>query len=145
MTKRKSTALHAVTGSVITPFSRGKQTKDLRTHLDGPSLLGRLDTHLRALDKLDEELENSIQEFTRDVFNAEGEVIAEEQYTSTSLDKETIGVYHTRMNARKIQIDTALKMLNKVLPDLKAIETLDDIATASDRALKAFAEAARRE
>ncbi len=128
--------------SVVTPFKRGQKRNDLRTNLNGHALLGTLQTHLTALEAIDKELENSIQDFERNILNEAGDVIRVEMYRSTILDKETIGVYHTRINARKIQIDTALKMLNKVLPDLKAIENLDDIATAAERALKAFAAAA---
>ena len=131
--------------SVIVPFKRNKQVRDLRTHLNGPALLGKLQTHLEALTAIDAEMEASIQDFTREIINSETGEVTQEIYRSTILDKETIGVYHTRINARKIQIDTALKMLNKVLPDLKAIENLDDIANASDRALKAFARAAAEE
>ncbi len=129
--------------SVVTPFKRSRKRTTLRTHLNGHALLGTLQTHLTALEAIDKELENSIQDFERNILNEAGDVIRTETYRSTILDKETIGVYHTRINARKIQIDTALKMLNKVLPDLKAIENIDDIANAAERALKAFAEAAK--
>jgi hypothetical protein len=130
------------TGRVVTPFKRNKKVRDLRSHLDGPSILGKIDQHLRALDKLESELEDSVKDFERNVHDENGEVIRVETYRSTVLDKETLGVYHIRMNARKLQIDTALKLLNKVMPDLKAIETTDDIVNAGQRALKAFAAAA---
>ena len=132
--------------NVVTPFKRNKSKKiDLREHLNGPGILGSLGTHIQAIDKLEKELEDSVQDFERDICNAEGEVIRTETYRSTVLDKETIAVYHTRMNARKLQIDTALKMLNKVMPDLKAIENTDDIQDAARRALTAFAAAAAQE
>ena len=127
--------------SVIIPFQRNKSVQDLRTHLNGPAILSKLLTHLNAIDKIEKELEDSIKNHTRESIDPDTKEITIIEYTSTTLDKETIAVQHTRINARKLQIDTALKMLNKVMPDLKAIETLDDIANASDRALKAFARA----
>ena len=131
--------------SVVRPFRRNHKVKDLRDHLNGPIILGSLATHLKAIESLEKELEDSIQDFEREVMGADGEVIRTETYRSTILDKETIAVYHTRMNARKLQIDTSLKMLNKVMPDLKAIENTDDIANAAERALSAFAQAAAEE
>ncbi len=129
--------------AVIKPFRKTKHPTDLRTHLDGPMLLGQLQSHLEAFTKIDKELEDSIQDFEREVLDGEGKVIRTEHYKSTILDKETIAVYHTRQSGRKTQIDTILKMLNKVMPDLKAIETTDDIGNIADRALLAFAEAAK--
>jgi hypothetical protein len=131
--------------NVITPFKRDKKVTDLRTHLNGPNLLGKLGSHLKALEEIDQELEGSIKQFSRETVDQETGEVTTEIYTSTIMDKETIAVYHTRMNARKMQIDTTLKMLNKVMPDLKAIEVLDDTANAADRAFKAFARAASEE
>jgi len=130
--------------SVVTPFKRNKKVTDLRTHLNGAAILGQLQTHLKALSTIDKELEDSIQDFEREILDEQGKLIRTEHYRSTVLDKETIAVYHTRQAGRKVQIDTTLKLLNKVMPDLKAIETTDDIGNIADRALKAFAEAARR-
>ena len=130
-----------MTGKVITPFKRNKKVTDLRTHLNGPVLLGKVGSHLEALDQIEKELEDSIKQMSRQEVDQETGEITTITYTSTTLDKETIAVYHTRMNARKLQIDTTLKMLNKVMPDLKAIENTDDIANAAERALKAFANA----
>jgi len=132
------------TSRVITPFKRNKKPTDLRTHLNGAALLGQLQKHLTALETIDTELSNSIQDFSREILDPEGKVLRTETYRSTVLDKETIAVYHTRQAGRKVQIDTTLKMLNKVMPDLKAIETTDDIGNVADRALLAFAEAAKR-
>ena len=131
--------------SVVVPFQRGKAVNDLRTHLDGPVLLGTLDKHLQAISKIEEELENSIKTYTREEIDEQTGDVTEISYTSTTLDKETIAVYHTRINARKLQLDVGLKMLNKVMPDLKAIETTDDIANSTERALRAFAQAAAEE
>jgi len=128
--------------NVVTPFKRNTKVKDLRTHLNGPALLGTLNSHLNAIGKIEKELEDSIQDFEREILDAEGNHLRTETYRSTILDKETIAVYHTRMHARKLQIDTSLKMLNKVMPDLKAIENTEDIANAAERALAAFAAAA---
>ncbi len=128
-------------GNVITPFRQNKKVIDLRTHLNGPVLLGRLGTHLDAIDKIEKELEDSVKSMTRNEVDLETKEVTVIEYTSTTLDKETIAVYHTRINARKLQIDTTLKMLNKCLPDLKAIENTDDIANAAERALAAFAQA----
>jgi len=131
--------------NVVIPFQRNKKVSDLRTHLNGPALLGSLSSHLKAIGAIEKELESSIQDFDREILDKDGEVIRTETYRSTILDKETIAVYHTRMNARKLQIDTTLKMLNKVMPDLKAIENTEDIANAAERALSAFAQAAAEE
>lgn len=131
--------------SVIIPFKRNKAVADLRTHLDGPVLLGRLAIHLNAIDKIEQELEASIVEQFSESKDPETGEVTQISYTSTKLDKETIAVQHTRINARKLQIDTTLKMLNKVMPDLKAIEVNDDIANAAERALRAFASAASEE
>lgn len=128
-------------GNVITPFKRNKKVLDLRTHLNGPVLLGKLGAHLEAIEKIETELEDSVKTMTREQINSDTGEVTQIEYTSTTLDKETIAVYHTRMNARKLQIDTCLKMLNKVMPDLKAIENTSDIANAAERALAAFAEA----
>jgi len=127
--------------NVITPFQRNKKVTDLRAHLNGPVLLGKLAGHLDAIEKIEQELEDSVKLMTRNAIDGETGESTTIEYTSTTLDKETIAVYHTRMNARKLQIDTTLKMLNKVMPDLKAIENTDDIANAAERALKAFAAA----
>ena len=129
---------------VVRPFSRNSRQKktDLRDNLHGPHLLGQLQKHLNALTTLDKELETSIQDFERNI-TENGEFVRIEKYRSTVLDKETIAVYHTRQAGRKVQIDTILKMLNKVMPDLRAIETSDDIGNIADRALLAFAEAAK--
>lgn len=129
--------------TVIRPFQRNKKHLDLRTHLNGAALLGELQKHLTALDTIDTELKDSIQDFSRDILDSDGKVIRTESYRSTILDKETIAVYHTRQAGRKVQIDTVLKMLNKVMPDLKAIENVDDLGSIADRALLAFAEAAK--
>lgn len=129
--------------AIIRPFKKTNHEQDLRTHLNGAALLGQLQKHLDAFSIIDKELEDSIQDFTRDILDEDGKVIRQESYRSTVLDKETIAVYHTRQSGRKVQIDTVLKMLNKVMPDLKAIETTDDIGNIADRALLAFAEAAR--
>jgi len=130
---------------VVRPFSRQSRAKktDLRDNLHGPHLLGQLQVHLNALTTLDKELEASVQDFTREILGPDGESIRTESYRSTVLDKETIAVYHTRQAGRKVQIDTVLKMLNKVMPDLKAIENTDDIGDVAARALLAFAEAAK--
>ncbi len=133
------------TKSVVIPFQRGKQIADLRTHLDGPAILGKLGKHLNDIDAIEKELEDSIKPMSREYTDQTTGKQVVIEYTSTVLDKETIAVFHTRINARKLQIDTTLKMLNKILPDLKAIETTDDIANAVDRALRAFATAAAEE
>ena len=44
-----------------------------------------------------------------------------------------------------MMIDAALKMLNKVLPDLRAVETGKDLGDKAAMALAAFAEAAAEE
>lgn len=133
--------------SVVKPFARGSTKKDidLRTHLNGPNLLGQLQMHLDSLSSIDKELEASIQDFERNILDEDGKTIRTEKYRSTVLDKETIAVYHTRQAGRKTQIDTVLKMLNKVMPDLRAIETTDDIGDVASRAMKAFAAAAAQE
>ncbi len=128
---------------LVTPFAKTKKQDDIRTHLNGAALLGQLEKHLEAFTTIDKELEDSIQDFERDILKPDGTVLRTEHYKSTILDKETIAVYHTRQSGRKVQIDTILKMLNKVMPDLKAIETTDDIGNLADRALLAFAEAAK--
>ena len=130
--------------ALVRPFGQGKKQSDIRTHLNGAALLGALQTHLTALSDIDVELENSIQDFSRDILGPDGKVIRTENYRSTILDKETIAVYHTRQAGRKVQIDTVLKMLNKVMPDLKAIENVDDLGSIADRALLAFAKAAKQ-
>ena len=130
---------------IVIPFKRGRNKTELRTHLNGAALLGQLQTHLNALETIDKELANSIQDFTRNVFDEKGEIKNVEHYRSTVLDKETIAVYHTRQSGRKVQIDTILKMLNKVMPDLKAIDHTGDLASAADRALLAFADAAKQQ
>ena len=131
--------------SVVTPFKRNKRVKDLRDHLNGPVLLGSLATHLKAIESIEKELEDSIKDIEREILDEKGKVIRTEYYRSTILDKDTIAVFHVRMNARKLQIDTVLKMLNKVMPDLKAIESSNDLKNATDRALEAFAAAAAQE
>lgn len=127
---------------VIIPFQKNKKKRDLRLHLNGPVLLGNLSKHLDAIGKIEKELEDSIVEHITESIDPETGEVTQTSYTSTKLDKETIAVYHTRINARKLQLDVGLKMLNKVMPDLKAVETLDDIANASERALRHFAMAA---
>ena len=99
--------------------------------------MGLLDNWLKA--GIQKELEDSVKPMTREQIDAETGEVTTIEYISTTMDKETIAVYHTRLNARKMQIDTTLKMLNKVMPDLKAIENTDDIANAAERALAAFA------
>ncbi len=126
----------------ITPFRKNKKPLDLRRQLNGLEILNTLNKNLKALEKIDDELEDSIQDFERNVTDENGEVIRTEFYRSTILDKETIAVYHTRQAGHKMQIDTALKMLNKVMPDLKAIEHSDNLKDASTKALEAFAIAA---
>jgi len=142
--RRKNTQV-----SVIKPFNRGrnKQSKnvDTRDHVDGAALLGELTKELNALETIDQELENSIQDLEREIYDSEGNVLRTEHYRSTLLDRETIAVYHTRQSGRKTKIDTLLKMLNKVLPDLKAIENTDDTGGAAERALLAFKKAASGE
>lgn len=129
--------------ALFKPFARNSKVRqELRDHVDGPGLLGELHRHLLALDAIDEELADSVQESTRDIIGADGNVLRTESYTSTVLDKETIAVYHTRQAGRKTQIDTIMKLLNKVLPDLRAVENTDDIGSATERALRAFADAA---
>ena len=131
--------------TVIVPFKKGTAVSDLRTHLDGPSILGKLGKHLSDIDSIEKELEDSIKDHSREDVNEETGEITVVEWRSTVLDRETIAVYHTRINARKLQIDTTLKMLNKVMPYLKAIETTDDIANSTERALRAFARAASEE
>ena len=134
------------TRSIVIPFQRKSRHEiDLRTHLDGPVILGQIATHLTAIGHLEQELADTVMQHSRThIDEVTGDEVTTE-WVSTTLDKETIAVYHTRMTARKLQIDTALKMLNKVMPDLKAVESLDDVANAADRALKAFAVAASEE
>lgn len=131
--------------SNVTLFKKQQIAADLRTHLDGPAILGTINKHLNAIDGIEEELEESIKVHTREEVNKETGEVTQIEYTSTTLDRETIAVFHTRINARKLQLDTSLKILNKVLPDLKAVETNDDIANAAERALKAFARSAAEE
>jgi hypothetical protein len=145
MRKRYPNRSASSNGSVIIPFKKNKAVADLRTHLDGPVLLGKLATHLQAIEDIEKELEDSVHDQVYESIDPETGEVNQVAYSSTKLDKETIAVYHTRMNARKLQIDTTLKMLNKVMPDLKAIETTDDIANATERALRAFATAASEE
>jgi len=125
----------------IIPF-KNKKVSDPRARIDTLQLLGRLNDNLEALSKIDQELEDAITDFERDIMDDEGNVIRTEYYKSTTLDKETIAVYHTRQNGRKIQIDTIMKMLNKVMPDLKAIEQTSDLTDKATAALRAFAAAA---
>jgi hypothetical protein len=131
--------------ALVRPFDRNSRRQDLelRDHVDGAAILGEITKELNALETIDEELENSVQEFTRDVFGEDGEVLRQETYKSTVLDKETIAIYHTRQAGRKTKIDTLLKMLNKILPDLKAVEDTNDLGGASERALLAFKNAAQ--
>jgi hypothetical protein len=128
----------------VTKF-RQKAKKDLRADIDGTRLIADLQHNLKALSKIDEELEQAIQEFERDVLDNDGNLIRTERYKSTLLDKETIAVYHTRQAGRKMQIDTTLRLLNKVLPDLKAVEKTKDLNNRSEQALLAFAKAASSE
>ncbi len=139
MTRRPQTQMQ-----VVTPFKRNRKKQELRSHLNGAALLGHLQKHLTALEAIDVELANSVQDFTREILDEKGKTIRVEKYTSTTLDKETIAVFHTRQAGRKVQIDTILKMLNKVMPDLKAIENTTDLGNLADRALLAFAEAAKQ-
>ena len=129
--------------SIVVPFQRNKKVQDLRSHLDGPTILGKLQQHLDDFSEIDEELANSVQTFDREILDQEtGEVLRTEVYQTTTMDKETIAVYHARQQGRKMQIDVYLRMLNKIMPDLKALELTDDVANSAERALKAFARAA---
>lgn len=128
----------------VIPLSR-RSTKDLRGNLDGLQLLSQLNKSLIALNEIDEELSETIHEVTRDVYDEEGNLTHTEHYKTTSLDKETIAVYHCRQSGRKIQIDTLMKMLNKVLPDLKAVENTTNLNDKATAALQAFAAAAAEE
>ena len=128
----------------VTKFKQ-QARKDLRQSINGNTLIADLQANLKALSQIDKELQDTISSFERDVFNEEGEVIGTERYQSTTLDKETIAVYHTRMNGRKMQIDTTLRLLNKVLPDLKAVEKSKDLNNKAEMALAAFAAAASKD
>ena len=131
--------------SSVVPFQRKKQTPSLRKQVNGIELLAELNKNFKALTDIDAELANSIQEFEKNTIDTEtGEVITS-FYKSTILDKETIAVYHTRQAGRKMQIDAIMKMLNKVLPDLRAIETSKDVGDKAAMALAAFAQAAAEE
>ena len=131
--------------SSVVPFQRKKQTPSLRKQVNGIELLAELNKNFKALTDIDAELANSIQEFEKSTIDTEtGEVITS-FYKSTILDKETIAVYHTRQAGRKMQIDAIMKMLNKVLPDLRAIETSKDVGDKAAMALAAFAQAAAEE
>ena len=131
--------------NIIIPFQKGKIKQDLRKHLDGPKLLGRLGTALAGLDKIDAELSDSIRVHTQYEHDDNGEICGEKEYTSTVFDKETIAVFHARQAGYKMQIDTVLRMLNKVMPDLRAVEVTDNLKDAKTAALEAFAIAARGE
>lgn len=128
----------------VTQF-RKKAKQDLRLNIDGLKIIGSLQKDLAAIDQIDEELANAVQDFERDVLDDEGNVLRTEFYRSTTLDKETIAVYHTRLSGRKMAIDSKLRMLNKVLPDLKAVEKSKDIHDKAAMALAAFAAAASEE
>ncbi len=128
----------------VTQF-RKEAKKDLRTNIDGLEILSNLKKNLDALTQIDEELENAIHDFERDVMDDEGNIIRTEVYRSTTLDRETIAVYHARQAGRKMQIDAQLRILNKVLPDLKAVEKTKDINDKAAMALAAFAAAASEE
>lgn len=129
-------------GSNVTKFKR--KHPDLRTKINGVELLSKINDNFRALEKIDDELEAAIQDFEREVLDENGEVIRTEHYRSTVLDKETIAVYHTRQAGRKMQIDACLRMLNKVLPDLRAVEKTKDVHDKAAMALAAFAKAAEQ-
>ena len=128
----------------VTQF-RKKAKQDLRLNIDGLRIIGSLQKDLEAIDKIDEELSSAVQDFEREVLDDEGNVLRTEFYRSTTLDKETIAVYHTRLSGRKMAIDSKLRMLNKVLPDLKAVEKSTDIHDKAAMALAAFAAAASEE
>lgn len=132
--------------SIVKPFSRSqrKELPELREQVDGAELLIALTKELESFDKIDSALEDSIQTQEREIYNEEGELVRTEQYTTTLLDKETIAVYHTMQNGRKIKMDTLLKLLNKILPDLKAVDDTNDLGGASERALLAFKKAAQK-
>ena len=121
---------------------RKSNQRELRTHLDGVAILGELQNHLKAIDEIDQELQDSIRDFERTTIDQETGEERVEFYRSTVLDKETIAVYHTRQNGRKMQIDTIMKMLNKVMPVLKAVEAIGDSRNKAEQALAAFAAAA---
>lgn len=132
--------------SNITRFKQRSRTPDLRHNVDGLELLGRLNQNLEELSNIDKELSDSIQEFEKPIYDPDGNPTGEvTYYKSTILDKETIAVYHSRQYGRKMQIDTLLKMLNKVLPDLRSIDLTNDQGSATQRALAAFAAAAAKE
>ena len=128
----------------VIPFKHKRATNP-RDRIDVVGLLGQLNQNLEALNKIDEEMEACIQDFERDVLDEDGNVLRTEFYRSTTLDKETIAVYHTRQNGRKIQIDTIMKMQNKALPDLRAVEQSSDLTDKATAALTAFAAAASEE
>ena len=120
-----------------------QRAKELRTNINGLELLGEINKNFRALDQIDEELADAVQDFERNVLDEDtGEIIRIETYKSTTLDKETIAVYHTRQAGRKMQIDAQMRLLNKVLPDLKAVENTSNLNDKAAQALKAFAAAA---
>ena len=129
--------------SSVIPFQKDRKSIELRQNIEGHILLGKINDHINALEAIEQEMCDSVQDFERNVTDeATGEVTTY-YYKSTTLDKETIAVFHTRISARKVAIDTTLKMINKVMPDLKAVEVIDDMANAAERAMKAFAEAAK--
>ena len=132
--------------SVVKPFTNTRKNVDLREHVDGARLLGELNKELNALERIDKELEDSIVESERQIIDeGTGELLRTEIHRSTILDKETIAVYHTRQAGRKTKIDTLLKMLNKTLPDLKAVENTNDVGGATEKALLAFKNAAQKQ
>ena len=131
--------------SSVVPFQRKKQTPSLRKQVNGIELLAELNKNFKALTDIDAELANSIQEFEKSTIDTETGEVTTSFYKSTILDKETIAVYHTRQAGRKMQIDAIMKMLNKVLPDLRAIETSKDVGDKAAMALAAFAQAAAEE
>ena len=131
--------------SSVVPFQRKKQTPSLRKQVNGIELLAELNKNFKALTDIDAELANSIQEFEKNTIDTETGEVTTSFYKSTILDKETIAVYHTRQAGRKMQIDAIMKMLNKVLPDLRAIETSKDVGDKAAMALAAFAQAAAEE
>ena len=75
---------------IVKPFQRNSKQTDIRTHLNGAALLGQLEKHLEAFTQIDKELNDSIQDFEREILDQDGKVIRTDHYRSTILDKETI-------------------------------------------------------
>ena len=65
--------------ALFKPFNRGansqRQPNDLREHVDGPGLLGELHRHLTAIEAIDTELANSVQDHERNIMGPDGNVI----------------------------------------------------------------------